>query len=129
MLARRVPRDTAAAAAPSMGEGEAGADVVYREIKSPVDEIGEQLAGAMPAGGAGSTHYHTTQVAQHLFNVMSGRAEIDHPLCEECTDTLLDQVLLMVTNVPDTRCSPHRVRSLTPKTGMWRKSAEKRLSF
>jgi beclin 1 len=23
---------------------------------------------------------------------MSGQSEVDHPLCEECTDTLLDQL-------------------------------------
>lgn len=25
-----------------------------------------------------------------LFDIVSGNSEIDHPLCEECTDTMLD---------------------------------------
>ncbi|XP_029649639.1 beclin-1 [Octopus sinensis] len=28
----------------------------------------------------------------YLFDIMSGQSEVDHPLCEECTDTLLDQL-------------------------------------
>ena len=27
-----------------------------------------------------------------MFDIMSGQSTIDHPLCEECTDTLLDQL-------------------------------------
>ena len=27
-----------------------------------------------------------------MFDIMSGQSSIDHPLCEECTDTLLDQL-------------------------------------
>ena len=27
-----------------------------------------------------------------MFDVMSAQSDIDHPLCEECTDTLLDQL-------------------------------------
>ena len=33
-----------------------------------------------------------TQVTSRLFDIMSGQSDIDHPLCEECTDTLLDQL-------------------------------------
>ena len=32
------------------------------------------------------------KVTSHLFDIMSGQSSIDHPLCEECTDTLLDQL-------------------------------------
>lgn len=29
-------------------------------------------------------------MAAGLFDIVSGNTEINHPLCEECTDTLLD---------------------------------------
>ncbi|KAK3736111.1 hypothetical protein QZH41_013528 [Actinostola sp. cb2023] len=32
------------------------------------------------------------QVTTKLFDVMSGQSDVDHPLCEECTDTLLDHL-------------------------------------
>lgn len=35
---------------------------------------------------------HRLKVTTQLFYVMSGQSSIDHPLCEECTDTLLDQL-------------------------------------
>ena len=35
---------------------------------------------------------NTTQVTSQLFDIMSGQSDVDHPLCEECTDTLLDQL-------------------------------------
>ena len=30
------------------------------------------------------------RVSTELFDIMSGASDIDHPLCEECTDNLLD---------------------------------------
>ena len=27
-----------------------------------------------------------------MFDYMSGNAELEHPLCEECTESLLDQL-------------------------------------
>ncbi|XP_072047384.1 beclin-1-like [Amphiura filiformis] len=35
---------------------------------------------------------HQVKVASNLFDVMSGHSDIDHPLCEECTDSLLNQL-------------------------------------
>ncbi|CAC5420659.1 BECN [Mytilus coruscus] len=35
---------------------------------------------------------HKIKVSSILFDIMSGQSEVDHPLCEECTDTLLDQL-------------------------------------
>ncbi|ESO97066.1 hypothetical protein LOTGIDRAFT_226844 [Lottia gigantea] len=32
------------------------------------------------------------KVTAILFDIMSGQSEVDHPLCEECTDTLLDHL-------------------------------------
>eukprot|EP00038_Savillea_parva_P026186 m.52091 g.52091 ORF g.52091 m.52091 type:complete len:439 (-) comp7350_c0_seq3:3177-4493(-) len=87
MLPLRVPRD---------GPGDAsvnnagGPPTVYREITSPMDEMADNMNILTPKQG--DKPFHATQVAQHLFNVMSGRADVDHPLCEECTDSLLDQL-------------------------------------
>ncbi|XP_028402881.1 beclin-1-like [Dendronephthya gigantea] len=33
---------------------------------------------------------HRLKVTSQLFDIMSAQSNIDHPLCEECTDTLLD---------------------------------------
>lgn len=35
---------------------------------------------------------HKLKVTSRLFDIMSGHSSIDHPLCEECTETLLDQL-------------------------------------
>ncbi|KAL8585049.1 hypothetical protein ACOMHN_043685 [Nucella lapillus] len=35
---------------------------------------------------------HRLRVSAALFDFMSGQSEIDHPLCEECTDSLLDRL-------------------------------------
>ncbi|EDO42490.1 predicted protein [Nematostella vectensis] len=35
---------------------------------------------------------HRLKVTTQLFDIMSGQTEVDHPLCEECTDALLDQL-------------------------------------
>lgn len=35
---------------------------------------------------------HRVKVNSILFDIMSGQSDVDHPLCEECTDNLLDQL-------------------------------------
>lgn len=35
---------------------------------------------------------HRLKVSSVLFDIVSGQSEVDHPLCEECTDTLLDRL-------------------------------------
>ena len=32
------------------------------------------------------------QVTSELFDMLSDNSEVDHPLCEECTDTLLQSM-------------------------------------
>ena len=39
-----------------------------------------------------SSILHSFQVSTQLFDIMSGNTEVDHPLCEECTDSLLNQL-------------------------------------
>lgn len=36
--------------------------------------------------------FFSFKVTSQLFDIMSGQSSIDHPLCEECTDTLLEQL-------------------------------------
>lgn len=35
---------------------------------------------------------HKPKVKAFLFDIMTGQSTVDHPLCEECTDTLLNQL-------------------------------------
>lgn len=35
-------------------------------------------------------NFFEIQRAVNIFDIISGNTEINHPLCEECTDTLLD---------------------------------------
>ena len=35
---------------------------------------------------------HRLRVAGRLFNVMSSRSSVDHPMCQECTDMLLESL-------------------------------------
>jgi len=35
---------------------------------------------------------HSYKVTSRLFDIMSDQSDVDHPLCEECTDQLLDQM-------------------------------------
>ncbi|CAG8462654.1 13934_t:CDS:2 [Acaulospora colombiana] len=35
---------------------------------------------------------HRLKVANRLFDLMSSKSEIDHPMCQECTDMLLDSL-------------------------------------
>ncbi|XP_043303949.1 beclin-1-like isoform X1 [Cervus canadensis] len=50
------------------------------------------------------------KVTGDLFDIMSGQTDVDHPLCEECTDTLLDQLDTQL-NVTENECQNYK-RSL-----------------
>ncbi|KAG8512868.1 Beclin-1 [Galemys pyrenaicus] len=45
--------------------------------------------------------------ARDLFDIMSGQTDVDHPLCEECTDTLLDQLDTQL-NVTENECQNYK---------------------
>ncbi|XP_050418102.1 beclin-1 [Patella vulgata] len=45
-----------------------------------------------PGPGSMDNLSHRLKVTACLFDIMSGQSEVDHPLCEECTDSLLDQL-------------------------------------
>ncbi|XP_066264568.1 beclin-1-like isoform X2 [Branchiostoma lanceolatum] len=50
---------------------------------------------------------HRLKVTSHLFDIMSGQTDVDHPLCEECTDTLLDQLDQQLRIIED-ECKDYR---------------------
>ncbi|XP_064646043.1 beclin-1-like [Lineus longissimus] len=58
-------------------------------------------------GGNMENLSHRLKVMSYLFDVMSGQSEVDHPLCEECTDTLLDQ-LDQQLRITEDECKEYR---------------------
>ncbi|XP_022191730.2 beclin-1-like protein [Nilaparvata lugens] len=61
----------------------------------PASRLGESGNGTNDftlVGGEGETgtFSHKMKVTAGLFDLVSGNSEIDHPLCEECTDAMLD---------------------------------------
>lgn len=50
------------------------------------------LIGEASDGGTMENLSRRLKVTSDLFDIMSGQTDIDHPLCEECTDTLLDHL-------------------------------------
>ncbi|XP_071942613.1 beclin-1-like [Antedon mediterranea] len=56
-------------------------------------------------GEAGNTQVETRSYAckiwGQLFDIMSGHSDVDHPLCEECTDSLLDGLDIQLKTTED----------------------------
>ncbi|KAK3559915.1 hypothetical protein QTP86_026950 [Hemibagrus guttatus] len=50
------------------------------------------LIGEASDGGTMENLSRRLKVTSDLFDIMSGQSDVDHPLCEECTDTLLDHL-------------------------------------
>uniref|UniRef100_A0A8B9J4R3 Beclin-1 n=1 Tax=Astyanax mexicanus TaxID=7994 RepID=A0A8B9J4R3_ASTMX len=50
------------------------------------------LIGEASDGGTMENLSRRLKVTSDLFDIMSGQTDVDHPLCEECTDTLLDHL-------------------------------------
>lgn len=42
---------------------------------------------------------HRLKVANRLFDIMSARSDIDHPMCQECTDMLLESLSRQLADV------------------------------
>lgn len=51
--------------------------------------------------------YLSWQVTSDLFDIMSGQTDVDHPLCEECTDTLLDHLDTQL-NITENECQNYK---------------------
>ncbi|XP_074652995.1 beclin-1-like [Tubulanus polymorphus] len=81
-----------------------GGDDVSRKIIKPLRLVSVDsgndftLLGESDSGNMENLS-HRLKVNSYLFDIMSGQSEIDHPLCEECTDNLLEQLdqQLMIT--------------------------------
>lgn len=56
------------------------------------DGNGFMLLGEAASGIKTDSLSHRLKVSAQLFDIMSGNSEIDHPLCEDCTDSLLVQL-------------------------------------
>lgn len=55
------------------------------------DNNGFTLLGETDPASMGNLG-HKPRVKAVLFDIMTGQSTVDHPLCEECTDTLLNQL-------------------------------------
>lgn len=65
---------------------------------------GRGAAGCRELTGGGEI---SPQVTGDLFDIMSGQTDVDHPLCEECTDTLLDQLDTQL-NITENECQNYK---------------------
>uniref|UniRef100_A0A4W3HMT7 Beclin-1 n=1 Tax=Callorhinchus milii TaxID=7868 RepID=A0A4W3HMT7_CALMI len=58
------------------------------------------LIGEASDGGTMENLSRRLKVTSDLFDIMSGQTDVDHPLCEECTDMLLDQLDQQLNELP-----------------------------
>ncbi|XP_069490274.1 beclin-1 [Ambystoma mexicanum] len=65
------------------------------------------LIGEASDGGTMENLSRRLKVTGDLFDIMSGQTDVDHPLCEECTDTLLDQLDSQLT-VTENECQNYK---------------------
>ncbi|GAB1296865.1 Beclin-1 [Apodemus speciosus] len=65
------------------------------------------LIGEASDGGTMENLSRRLKVTGDLFDIMSGQTDVDHPLCEECTDTLLDQLDTQL-NVTEHECQNYK---------------------
>lgn len=65
------------------------------------------LIGEASDGGTMENLSRRLKVTGDLFDIMSGQTDVDHPLCEECTDTLLDQLDNQLT-VTENECQNYK---------------------
>ncbi|XP_056326055.1 beclin-1 [Danio aesculapii] len=65
------------------------------------------LIGEASDGGTMENLSRRLKVTSNLFDIMSGQTDIDHPLCEECTDTLLDHLDTQL-NITENECQNYK---------------------
>jgi beclin 1 len=56
---------------------------------------------------SGESLSHQLRVTSELFDILSCQSNVDHPLCEECTDNLLDQLDQQLKTTED-ECKDYR---------------------
>lgn len=70
-------------------------DVIRQIIQSKTSSgtgNGFALVGEAASGAKADNFSHRIKISAQLFDIMSGNTDIDHPLCEECTDSLLNKL-------------------------------------
>uniref|UniRef100_A0A3B4B3D9 Beclin-1 n=1 Tax=Periophthalmus magnuspinnatus TaxID=409849 RepID=A0A3B4B3D9_9GOBI len=65
------------------------------------------LIGDASDGGTMENLSRRLKVTGDLFDIMSGQTDVDHPLCEECTDTLLDHLDTQL-NITENECQNYK---------------------
>ncbi|CAI9562644.1 unnamed protein product [Staurois parvus] len=65
------------------------------------------LIGEASDGGTMENLSRRLKVTGDLFDIMSGQTDVDHPLCEDCTDTLLDQLDTQL-NITENECQNYK---------------------
>ncbi|XP_049614170.1 beclin-1 isoform X1 [Syngnathus scovelli] len=65
------------------------------------------LIGDTSDGGTMENLSRRLKVTSDLFDIMSGQTDVDHPLCEECTDTLLDHLDTQL-NITENECQNYK---------------------
>uniref|UniRef100_A0A8C4ZTP7 Beclin-1 n=1 Tax=Gadus morhua TaxID=8049 RepID=A0A8C4ZTP7_GADMO len=65
------------------------------------------LIGEASDGGTMENLSRRLKVTSDLFDIMSGQTDVDHPLCEECTDTLLDHLDNQL-NITENECQNYK---------------------
>ncbi|PIK62406.1 putative beclin-1 [Apostichopus japonicus] len=70
--------------------------ISHKEVLAPNSSTQDSSQGFMMVGETATSKMdsfvHRIKVAAQLFDIMSGNTDIDHPLCEECTTLLLNQL-------------------------------------
>ncbi|XP_051522930.1 beclin-1 [Myxocyprinus asiaticus] len=65
------------------------------------------LIGETSDGGTMENLSRRLKVTSDLFDIISGQTDVDHPLCEECTDTLLDHLDTQL-NITENECQNYK---------------------
>ncbi|XP_053720693.1 beclin-1 isoform X2 [Synchiropus splendidus] len=65
------------------------------------------LIGEASDGGTMENLSRRLKVTSDLFDIMSGQTDVDHPLCEECTETLLDHLDTQL-NITENECQNYK---------------------
>ncbi|CAB1337849.1 unnamed protein product [Coregonus sp. 'balchen'] len=65
------------------------------------------LIGEASDGGNMENLSRRLKVTSDLFDIMSGQSDVDHPLCEECTETLLDHLDTQL-NITENECQNYK---------------------
>ena len=84
---------------PSLGDSSATLTGSTRPNLATTNSHGFTLVGE--SGQQNVTISHKLAMSAELFDIISSNSDVDHPLCEECTDTLLDtmdQVIFLLNN-------------------------------